>query len=150
MLDQRQYRDNQPCNDEPGPPCPERDEPRDYLGRRQIGWLKDRLEGSNAAWKLIGNQLPIFSQKVGDSLIPEYDAWGNGYPVERQELLTHIRDKRIRDVAFITGDVHYFAGADVRIDNDDRSSVVAHDFVGGSISSAGERSILGQNRSTDF
>jgi alkaline phosphatase D len=136
MLDQRQYRDNQPCNDLPGPPCPERDLPRDYLGRRQMRWLKDNLEGSSASWKIIGNQLPIFSQKAGQSYIPEYDAWGNGYPVERQELLSHIRDKRIRDVAFITGDVHYFAGADARVDDDDPRSVVAHDFVGGSITSA--------------
>jgi alkaline phosphatase D len=136
MLDQRQYRDNQPCNDAAGPPCAERDMARDYLGRQQMRWLKDRLRASRAGWKVIGNELPIFSQKAGDSYIPEFDAWGNGYPVERQELLTHIRDRDISGVTFITGDVHYFAGADVRIDNDDASSVVAHDFVGGSISSA--------------
>ena len=137
MLDQRQYRDNQPCNDAAGPPCPELPQARDYLGRQQMRWIKDRLRASNAGWKIIGNELPIFSQKAGDSFIPEYDAWGNGYPVERQELLTHIRDRSIDNVAFITGDVHYFAGADVRINNDDADSVVAHDFVGGSISSAG-------------
>ena len=136
MLDQRQYRDNQPCNDEPGPACPEREQPRDYLGRRQMRWTKDRLEASKAAWKIIGNELPIFSTRAGASYIPEFDGWGNGYPVERQELLTHIRNKRIRDVAFITGDVHYFAGADVRINEADPKTVVAHDFVGGSISSA--------------
>jgi alkaline phosphatase D len=136
MLDQRQYRDNQPCNDEPGPPCPERDQPRDYLGDRQMRWVKDRLQASRATWKVIGNELPIFSTRAGQSYIPEYDAWGNGYPVERQELLTHIRDRQIRDVAFITGDVHYFAAADVRVDEADQNSVVAHDFVGGSISSA--------------
>ena len=137
MLDQRQYRDNQPCDDAAGPPCPERDMARDYLGRRQMRWIKERLRASKAGWKVIGNELPIFSQKAGDSYIPEFDAWGNGYPVERQELLTHIRDRDIANVAFITGDVHYFAAADVRIDNDDARSVVAHDFVGGSISSAG-------------
>jgi len=137
MLDQRQYRDNQPCGDRPGPPCPELPQPRDYLGRRQMRWVKDRLQGSRATWKVIGNELPIYSTRAGQSYIPEYDAWGNGYPVERQELLSHIRDRRIRDVAFITGDVHYFAGADVRVDEADPNTVVAHDFVGGSISSAG-------------
>ena len=136
MLDQRQYRDNQPCGDKAGPPCPERDMARDYLGNQQMRWLKERLRASKAGWKVIGNELPIFSQKAGDSYIPEFDAWGNGYPVERQELLTHIRDRDISGVTFITGDVHYFAGCDVRVDNDKADSVVAHDFVGGSISSA--------------
>jgi alkaline phosphatase D len=136
MLDQRQYRDNQPCNDRPGPKCPEVDQPRNYLGRNQMRWTKDRLQASQATWKVIGNELPIYSTRAGESYIPEFDAWGNGYPVERQELLTHIRDKRINDVAFITGDVHYFAAADVRVDESDANTVVAHDFVGGSISSA--------------
>ncbi len=137
MLDQRQYRDNQPCGDAAGPGCPEREQPRDYLGRRQMSWLKDRLEATNASWKLIGNELPIFSTRAGSNYVPEFDPWGNGYPVERQELLSHLRRRRIRDVAFITGDVHYFAGADVRVDEARRETVVAHDFVGGSISSAG-------------
>src|SRR5688500_5653585 len=109
MLDQRQYRDNQPCNDEEGPPCPELGQPRDYLGRNQMRWIKERLQASQAGWKIIGNELPIFSQKFGENFIPEYDPWGNGYPVERTELLSHLRARSIENVAFITGDVHYFA-----------------------------------------
>jgi alkaline phosphatase D len=135
MLDQRQYRDNQPCNDEPGPPCPELEQPRNFLGRRQMNWVKTGLRRSNANWKVIGSELQIMPAKVGESYVPEYDGW-QGYPVERRELLTHIRDRQIKDVAFVTGDVHYFAAGDVRIAEGDARSVVAHEFVGGSISSA--------------
>ena len=136
MLDERQYRDNQPCNDVAGPPCPELEQPRDFLGRRQMRWLKDGLRASQASWKVIGNELQIMPAKVGANYVPEFDGW-QGYPVERRELLTHLRDRGIRDVAFVSGDVHYFAGGDVRIEEGDARSVVAHEFVGGSISSAG-------------
>jgi alkaline phosphatase D len=135
MLDERQYRANQPCNDLPGPPCPERERPRAFLGRRQMRWLKDGLRASTASWKVVGNELPIMPAKVGNAYVPGFDTW-QGYPVERRELLSHLRDRRIRDVAFVAGDVHFFAAGDVRVDDGDARSVVAHEFVGGSISSA--------------
>jgi len=49
MLDQRQYRDDQPCRDAVAPACAEYDRPRDFLGRQQMGWVKDRLAASPAA-----------------------------------------------------------------------------------------------------
>jgi alkaline phosphatase D len=135
MLDERQYRDNQPCNDLPGPPCPELPQARDFLGRRQMSWIKERLRASEASWKLIGNELPIMPAKVAGNYVPEFDAW-QGYPTERRELLTYLRDRRIQGVAFLAGDVHYGGAGDVRIDDDNPDSVVAHEFIGFSISSA--------------
>ncbi len=135
MLDERQYRDNQPCGDVPGPACPELAQPRDFLGRRQMAWAKRRLEASRATWKVVGNELTIMPTKVGETYVPEFDGW-QGYPGERRELLEHIRRRRIEDVVFVTGDVHFFAGGDVRVTDEDPRSVVAHEFVGGSISSA--------------
>ena len=44
-----------------------------------------------------------------------YDTW-QGYPREREELLTHIRDEKIDDVVFVTGDIHTFIAGDVARD----------------------------------
>ena len=58
MLDQRQYRGDQPCGDATaGPACPEFANPRPFLGATQMAWAKQRLESSQAAWKVIGNEV---------------------------------------------------------------------------------------------
>ncbi len=133
MLDQRAYRDDQPCGDAVAPACPGYDAPRDFLGREQLGWLKRRLSGSGAAWKIIGNETMVMPVKVtGDSFV-NFDSW-QGYPREREELLEHIRSQGIKDVAFVTGDIHTFIGGDVRTQLGAGPSV-ALEFVGGSITS---------------
>ena len=44
IMDQRQYRANQPCDDATGAPaCADYDQPRDFLGRAQMNWLKTQL-----------------------------------------------------------------------------------------------------------
>jgi alkaline phosphatase D len=63
------------------------------------------------------------------------DAW-QGYPREREELLTYIRDQQIKDVVFVTGDTHVFIAGDARTNMGD-GDTVAVEFVGGSISSSG-------------
>ena len=67
---------------------------------------------------------------LGDSFFT-FDGW-QGYPGEREELLTHIRDKQVKDVVFVTGDIHTFIGGDVRT-NLGAGENVALEFVGGSI-----------------
>ena len=133
MLDQRRYRDDQPCGDATVPPCPELPQPRDLLGRRQMAWAKRQLESSKAAWKVIGNQVMMMPAKVTGGAYAEYDSW-HGYPTEREELLGHIKSKRIDDVVFITGDIHTFIAGDVRTQNGDGESV-ALEFVGGGVTS---------------
>ena len=63
-----------------------------------------------------------------------YDNW-QGYPQEREELLTHIRDQKIDDVVFVTGDIHTFIAGDVRTEHRATGDTVAIEFVGGSITS---------------
>ena len=131
MMDQRQYRDNQPCDDAVAPACADYDQPRDFLGREQMTWVKNRLASTPAAWKIMGNELTMMPTKVlGDSFFT-FDGW-QGYPREREELLTHIRDKQIKDVVFITGDIHTFIAGDVRT-NLGKGDPAALEFVGGSI-----------------
>jgi alkaline phosphatase D len=136
LLDQRQYRADQPCGDpQVGPPCPELDQPRRFLGRRQMDFVKERLAGSRAAWKVIANQVMIMPTLYPGGSYIGFDFW-QGYPGERHELLQHIRRRKIKDVVFVTGDIHTFVAGDVRVNNED-SVPVATEFVGGSITSPG-------------
>jgi alkaline phosphatase D len=134
MLDQRQYRDNQPCDDKVGPACAGVNDPAlDFLGDKQMGWIKDKLSASKARWKVIGNELMAMPAKVGPDTYYTFDMW-HGYLAERRELLGHIRSKGIDDVVFITGDIHTFIAGDVRLEESDPNPV-ALEFVGGSITS---------------
>jgi len=145
LLDERQYRDDQPCGDRAlAPPCPEADAPgRTFLGAEQKQWLKDELRASQATWKLIGNQLMVMSLDApgpGNPFI--VDSW-DGYGAERTELLSFIRANDIRDVAFLTGDIHTFWAGHVKV-NGRSGDVVASEFVGGSISSLGAPEAVGK------
>src|SRR3954466_12544590 len=48
ITDQRPHRDNQPCDDAVVAPCADYDQPRDFLGRKQMDWLKAGLTSSKA------------------------------------------------------------------------------------------------------
>jgi len=132
MLDERQYRDDQPCGDAVAPPCPEYNNPRTLLGQGQKAFFKNALERSEATWKLVGNEVAIMPVKTGANTYFTYDFW-HGYPGERREILEHIKAKRIRDVVFLTGDIHTFAAGDVQIAEGGES--VATEIIGGSVTS---------------
>ena len=139
MLDSRSYRDDQPCGGGSFNKC-EDDAPREYLGQKQLGWLKGGIKDSQAAWKLIGNQLMIMPFEVTNGLKVEVDSW-QGYTNQRTDLLTHIEQNAIADVVFLTGDIHtFFAGQVLR---DGKSGPpVAVEFVGGSTTSPGTAEVL--------
>jgi alkaline phosphatase D len=130
---------------------------RSILGASQRAWLLDGLEGAQGdgvAWKLVGNQVmisplriadldePIFRQldptrPRHDGIYLNMDDW-DSYLWERDLLLAHLHDRKIGDVGVLTGDVHSFWQASVRVDFDDLGSpFVLNEFVGGSISSTG-------------
>ncbi len=83
------------------------------LGATQLSWLKSRLAASTATWKIIASDMPlglIVTDKHGSEAVANGD---NGPPLGREleiaDLLKFIKDKSIRDVVFITADVHYAA-----------------------------------------
>ena len=43
VMDQRQYRANQPCDDAIAPACPELGQPRAFLGAPQMGFVQNAL-----------------------------------------------------------------------------------------------------------
>ena len=83
------------------------------LGATQVDWLRRRLLASSATWKIVASDMPL-ALTVKDGLAYEAVANGDDGPplgreLELAGLLRFIRDRRIRNIVFITGDVHYCA-----------------------------------------
>jgi alkaline phosphatase D len=135
VTDQRQWRRDQPCGDAVAPACADFDRPRNFLGPYQMNWVKEQLRASRATWKIMANEVTMMPTKVLGDAYFMFDSW-QGYPREREELLTFIRDQRIRDVVFVTGDIHTFIAGDVRTELG-AGDTVALEFVGGSVTSQG-------------
>jgi alkaline phosphatase D len=137
LLDTRLYRDDQPCNDQVAVPCPEGETgARTLLGAEQKRWFLDAVRGSRARWKLVGNQVMLMAldAATGSGLNP--DQW-DGYGAERREVLSAIRAAGVRDVAFLTGDIHTFFAGTVHENGRATTPAVATEFVAGSASSLG-------------
>ncbi len=112
MLDERSYR---------GPNTPNRqstlNEQSAFLGPDQLRWLKQALLRSAAMWKVIASDMPI--SLVVPDLNPDvpkgtYEAWANaddgvpsGRELELASLLSFIRNNAIKNVVWLTADVHY-------------------------------------------
>jgi alkaline phosphatase D len=147
ILDDRQYRSWQAC------PRPKRrggsntvdietcdalaNPNRSMLGRAQERWLESALAESRARWNLIAQQTTMarFDQKPGPGRRAWTDGW-DGYPAARQRLLDFLHGRRIANPAVLGGDVEGVHVADLKLDFDDeKSPVVASEFVGTSITS---------------
>lgn len=137
LLDTRQYRSDQNCDDTPGAGCEgwlEYD--GTVLGDEQEQWLKDGLVASTATWKLITNQIVFSTTNFGGSLV-NFDQW-DGYPVARQRLLDFFKDEQLENVVVISGDLHVGGLGDLgAIAEDEESPVVAAEIVTTSMSSNG-------------
>ena len=72
-----------------------------------------------------------------DSRVVFTDGW-DGYPAARERLLRSIAARKTANPVVLGGDVHFAAACDLRVNFDDeRSPVVASEFVSTSISSYG-------------
>jgi alkaline phosphatase D len=84
------------------------------LGPAQLEWLKQGLARSTAAWRVVASDMPL-GLVVGDGPAHfEAVANGDGGPplgreLEIADLLRFLRAERVRNVVWITGDVHYAA-----------------------------------------
>lgn len=108
MLDARSYRGRNTRNDqaEPGPDTP-------FFGSEQIRWLQRKLKASRATWKVIASDMPLGLRVADGPNAFEAVANGDGPPrgreLELAGLLRFIRDQRIRNLFWVTADVHYAA-----------------------------------------
>jgi len=149
LLDQRQYRSDQPCGDQIGfANCPGAfDRDRTLLGAAQERWLKRGLTDSTATWKVVGNQVMIMALDAPATNPVNPDQW-DGYKAEREELIDFIAREGIEDVSFITGDIHTFFAGQVTPSGRQPSQPqpgppAATEFVGGSITSEGVPEAIG-------
>lgn len=100
-------------------PNPRKDSPAGtLLGPAQKEWLKQTLTVSNATWKLLATSVPFLPMRVDmDAIDPKAatlvltaDAW-DGFPTERRELMTYLRERGVGNVVSLSGDHHQsFAG----------------------------------------
>lgn len=135
MLDERQYRDKQACNDRQILPCPENTDPdRTMLGAEQKAWLKQRLETSTAAWRLLGSSVEVMAWDSAPPVALNQDGW-DGYQAERTEILEHAVAKGVKDIAVLTGDTHQFKCGQVTTTGRVGGTPVGVEFVGGSVTS---------------
>jgi alkaline phosphatase D len=127
LLDERSYRGANGANRDPA-----MNPVTAMLGRAQLDWLKARLLTSSATWKVMATDLPLGlivrdSERDGQ---PTYEGWANGEgpalgrELELAELLSFIRNHGIRNVVWITADVHYAAALQY-----DPSRAVMKDFL---------------------
>jgi alkaline phosphatase D len=107
VIDMRSYRGPNSVNRQT-----ERSPETDFLGRAQLDWLKERLSESRALWKVIASDMPL-GLVVPDGALFENIANGDGPPLGREfdlrELLWFMKRRRIRNVVWVTADVHYTA-----------------------------------------
>ena len=154
MTDERLYRDGPPCGLETNqryltPGCANRTNPnRTMLGKTQREWFLDKILKSPRIWKVWGNQVMVMQLKVlGEfasivlgkptpDLFITLDQW-DGYPTERTQLLTTLRDAQVKNFVTITGDFHTFVAGYQKVNFDKLlEPPVGVCFMGGSITSS--------------
>jgi alkaline phosphatase D len=104
LLDTRGRRDPNAAPDD-------RPEPKTMLGAEQRAWLRRSVAASDATWKVIVSGVPI-SAPTGSSGDKARDGWAGhlgptGYERELGDLLRAFARARVRNLVFLTTDVHY-------------------------------------------
>ncbi|MCZ8520394.1 MULTISPECIES: alkaline phosphatase D family protein [Paenibacillus] len=141
VLDTRQYRDDQANGDGSQEPNEASNDPKRTLtGNKQERWLLEGLGRSRARWNVIAQQVFFAKRdfKQGDGELVSMDAW-DGYPANRERIVSYIRDRKVKNVVVLTGDVHANFANEIKADFEDANSpVIGVEFVGTSISSGGD------------
>lgn len=141
MLDTRQFRDAQPCNDG-WKACPEAKEAhRTMLGQKQEEWLYAGFRESRATWNLLAQQVPVMRfDRNPDPAITEthMDKW-DGAEAARTRLFAAAEGAKLANLVVLSGDVHHNRAAELKADFDNPASkTVGVEFVATSISSNGD------------
>ena len=141
VLDTRQWRSDQACNDGLRN-CPASlDASRTMLGAEQEKWVFDNLANATARWTVLSQQVYSFARdfaKVNPDARFQMDVW-DGYPAARQRLYSRIKETKAQNPIVISGDVHVHYGADLKLDfADPKSEVIASEFTNTSVSAGGD------------
>ena len=139
LLDTRQYRSDQPCDDGFKPACPGVfDKKADVLGKPQEEWLGRNLSKGGATWNAFAQQITMMSldrrRKLDEpKKIVNLDSWA-GYDAPRERILSRMAG--LKNNVVLTGDEHQNVCGDLVL----KDKVVGAEFVATSISSGGDGS----------
>ncbi|OYD96193.1 alkaline phosphatase [Nostoc sp. 'Peltigera membranacea cyanobiont' 210A] len=139
VLDTRQYRTNQPCDDGLKPRCPQAfDTNATMTGSEQEQWLRKGLDQSRSRWNVIAQQTMLaeynFNSSPGVGVF-NVDQW-DGYVAARNRLLSFLNQRQPSNPVVITGDIHSSWVHNLKLDfNNPNSPTVGTEFVGTSITS---------------
>jgi PhoD-like phosphatase len=103
------------------------DPDRTMLGAEQKSLFKDALLNSKAKFKFV-----VTSVSIQQTFVLPYDSW-EGYGAERSEILNFIRDNEIKNVIFLTTDLHLNLMNDVFIDRFTDPTPISYEVVTGPI-----------------
>ena len=129
ILDTRQYRSSNVTPDGPH---------KTMLGVAQRRWFLDAAAASDATWKLVVSSVPLGIFTGGRAA----DSWssanvlgyprsaGTGFTYERDLILAELRARGVRNVVFLSGDVHH---AEL-IRHQPAAEYAVHEFIAGPLS----------------
>jgi alkaline phosphatase D len=138
ILDARSYRSANALEDEEA-------NAKTLLGAEQRAWLERGLSSSKATWKIVSSDVPLsiptgsaaeargrdaFASGVGPGL-----AGNTGFERELFAILKTLDRNRVRNVVFVTTDVHF--AAQLRYANDfdgDGEPLIFHELISGPLS----------------
>jgi alkaline phosphatase D len=110
-------------------------------GEQQLDWLKKGLLASNSAWKIISNPVPItLPDCYGEK--GECNNWATNsslnqltFTRERNQFLRFLDQNNIKNVIFITTDVHFAGTVKVEQDFDgDGDKLIFYEMANGPLS----------------
>ncbi|MFC0634842.1 alkaline phosphatase D family protein [Brevundimonas balnearis] len=141
LLDTRQYRSNQPCDERWASTCDGVNDPAaQVLGDAQEAWLFQNLQSSRARWKVLAQQVMLMdlNRNLNGEVGYNLDTWA-GYRIPRARLLNHIQRRGVDNVVVLTGDEHQNYAGELHLDGRDPTGrPIATEFVTTSISSSGD------------
>jgi alkaline phosphatase D len=131
LVDAHSYRNRSDLDDTPA-------NNKTMLGKQQLQWLKRSLLNSTATWKVISTDVPFtipscFTKHLGcDSWATNSTEFKKTFVSERQDFLRFLDDNNVKNVVFVTTDVHFPANILVDEDpNNDGDRMIFHEIVSG-------------------
>ncbi|SFQ25223.1 alkaline phosphatase D [Amycolatopsis arida] len=136
MLDTRQHRDDQACDDGWKVCADAADPARTLTGREQEAWLLRNFRTSRARWDVLGQQV-FFAQRRNAAGAQSMDAW-DGYQGSRERVSRGWVEAGVRNPVVLTGDVHTHWANELKANYDDPDSpCIGTELVTTSITSGG-------------
>lgn len=114
------------------------------LGKEQLRWLVDGVIHSGATWKILSIDVPLSVPTGTNAEQWGRDGWadglaegsvGTGFEGELRELLLAFDAAEVKNLVFITTDVHFAQVTRYRVDlDDDGLPLVFHEAISGPLS----------------